>query len=266
MSNAGYQSAGLKRRQFARKVKWYIGISGTALLSVGIFYIIGFSGLFTVTKFEVVGATEGQESRILEVLKPQVVAGAIGGIFGAENYFSWSDSLVYEDIRSSRVSVEKEFWNRLIRIQVYPRVRYGVWCVTSSAVIPNCNWVDAMGVAFEPAPTPDGQLIISLFEYATNTTMVLGVPVIKQDYFEVIKRVAESLLAFKLPVSETVIDRALEELRIDTISGSRIAFSLRFDPTIAALPALKKLIESPGIAGMRTIDFTVENRVFYTAK
>lgn len=266
MTSGGYQSAGLKRRQFARKVKWYIGVSGALILGIGLFYIIGFSGLFRVTRFEVVGATTGQENRILEVLRPQVVAGGLGGIFGADNYFSWSDELAYEDIRSNRVSIEKDFWDRVIRVIVHPRERYAVWCLISDDEIPGCNWIDAMGVAFEPAPTPEGQLVVTIFEHASNTAMVFGVPVMKQEYFEIVKRVTESLSSFALPVSDIVVDRSLEEMRIDTVSGSRILFSLRFDPTVAALPALKKLMASPGLSGMRTVDFTVENRVFYTVK
>ncbi len=266
MSTGTYQSAGLRRRKLARKVKWYVGASiGLALVILAI-YVVGFSGVFTIQKFEVIGVPAEQTERILEVLRPQVMAGRIGGLLGPDNYFSWNDSLVYTDVRSNRVSIDKKLFSRQVSIIVHPRQRYGVWCQLLPDTTSACNWVDAAGVAFESAPMPDGQLITTLVEPASTTTIVLGAPVIKQEYFETIKRVTESLPVLRLPVSAIVVDRALEEVQLLTVSGTKVAFSLRFDPTISALPALKKLIESPGITGMRTIDFTVENRVFYTVK
>ncbi|MDO8602089.1 MAG: hypothetical protein Q7R62_03120 [bacterium] len=266
MPLGGYQSAGLKRRQFARKVKWYVIISICVFIIVGFFYIFVFSGFFSVQRIEVIGAPDGQTDRILNVLRQQVVARRIGGILGADNYFSWSDSLLYEDIKSNRVSVEKDFWSRQIRVTVYPRARYGIWCIISSDPIPNCNWVDSTGVVFESASIPDGQIIIALYESATTTSAILGMPIIKPEYFKVIKQVAESLPKFQMPVSVITVDRALEEVQLQTISGTKVSFSLRFDPTISALPAFQKLISSSRFSEMRTVDFTVENRVFYTAK
>lgn len=262
----GYQSAGLKRRQFAKKMKWYIGLSGGGLFLIGVAYLVVFSGLFSVTSFELVGTSAEQKERILDVLRPQVVAGFVGGLLGSENYFSWNNSLRYEDVRSNRVSIEKSLWSRHVRIMIHPRERYGVWCLSAADGAVGCYWVDASGILFESAPTPEGQLIIAIFEPATTTAAVLGTPIMKQEHFEVVKRVAESLLVLKLPVSALMINRTLEEVQVQTISGTKVSFSLRFDPTTAALPALKKLIESPGLAGMRTVDFTVENRVFYTLK
>jgi len=264
---SGYHSAGLKRRQFARKVRWYIVVPAVLLVLIICCYVVAFSGLFRVTDIAVIGAPEGQEQRILDVLRPQVVAGGLGGLLGSDNYFSWSDDLQYQDIRSNRVSIEKKFWSRDIAVVVHPRERYAVWClVVTDDEKPGCNWIDASGVAFEPAPTPDGQLVRAVFEMASSTAMVLGVPVMKPDYFEVVKRVVESVASFKLPVTLISVSRELEEIRLQTVVGTKISFSLRFDPTVAALPALKKLMENPGVASMRTIDFTVENRVFYTAK
>lgn len=262
----GYQSAGLKRRQFASKVKWFIGVPVGALLLIGIAYVVIFSGFFSIQKIEVSGVPEDKAERILHVLRPQVVAGFMGGVLGADNYFAWSDSLAYEDVQSSRVSVEKKLWSRQVRVIVHPRERYGVWCIFSPTDESECNWVDTTGIAFESAPNPEGQLIIAIAETATTTATILGTPMIKREYFEVIKRVAESASLFQLPISTIIVNRALEEVQLFTLSGTKISFSLRFDPTIAALPALKKLIASPGLAGMRTMDFTVENRVFYTAK
>jgi len=265
MASHNYQSAGLRRRQFARKVKWFIGVPVVLLVLIGIFYIVAFSDLFMVSHIDVVGAREDTE-RVLNVLRPQVLSGRVGGVLGPHNYFSWSDTLIYEDVRSNRVSVEKSLWGRRVVVTVHPRERYGVWCLVSSENVPACNWVDASGVVFEPAPTPEGQLIVTISEAATTTAAILGTPIINQDYFEVIKRVAESLPELRLAVSRIAVDRTLEELYLETFSGTVISFSLRFDPAASALPGLKKLIESPGLSGMKTVDFTVENRVFYTAK
>lgn len=222
------------------------------------------SRLFHVARFSVVGALAGQEERILEVLRPQVIASRVGGFLGADNFFSWNDSLLYEDIRSSRVSVEKNLFAREVIVHVHPRQRYGVWCFTHEVEPTECSWIDASGVAFEQAPIPQGQLVTAIYEQSSSTGIVLGAPIMKLGHFEVVKRVAESLAVLNLPVSEIRIDRSLEEVRLFTLAGPRISFSLRFDPTASALPALKKLISTPGISGMRTIDFTVENRVFYT--
>lgn len=266
MATPGYQSAGLKRRKFARKVKGYIILSTSLFAVFGLVYLFCFSPLMRVRDFIVVGVDSEQKDRILDVLRPQVAASRLGGLLGTNHYFSWQDSLRYEDVRSNRVSINKHFFSRTIEIVIHPRLRYGVWCFVSPENVIECTWVDASGVAFEPAPLPAGQLVMSFFELASTTSPVLGTPLIKQEHFEVIKRVAESLSILELAVNEIVVDRDLEEVRLQTVLGPRISFSLRFDPSVAALPALKKLINSPGIAGMRTIDFTVENRVFYTLK
>lgn len=266
MATPGYQSAGLKRRKFARKVKGYIILSVSLFVGFGLLYLFCFSPLMRVRDFTLVGVDGEQESRILDVLRPQVAASRLGGLLGTDHYFSWQDSLRYEDVRSNRVSIKKHLFSRTVEIIIHPRLRYGVWCFVSPENAIECTWIDAAGVAFEPAPLPAGQLVMSFFELASTTEAVLGAPLIKPEHFEVIKRIAESLPVLRLAVNEIVVDRELEEVRLQTVLGPRISFSLRFDPSVAALPALKKLIESPGIAGMRTIDFTVENRVFYTLK
>src|SRR5687768_2682187 len=124
MGSPAYQSAGLRRRQFAKKVKWYIGTTAALLLLIGIAYLIKGSGLFSIGEVQVVGVPLEQQERILSVLRPQVVANRVGGLLGADNYFSWSDSLLYEDVRSNRVSVRKSLWNREITVTIHPRVRY----------------------------------------------------------------------------------------------------------------------------------------------
>lgn len=266
MAVNGYKSAGLRRRQFARKVKWYVGISSTLFIVVGLIYLVGFSPLFSVGEIKVIGAPEDQRESILDVLRPQVVAARLGGLLGLESFFSWNDGLHYEDVRADRVDLVKSLWGRRIEISVHPRQRYAIWCTTPDEGAIACYWVDGGGIVFEPAPIPAGQLVTALFDSATGTTPLFGRPVIGSDYFAVIKAITESLPKLDLSVSQIIVDRSLEEVRIQTLSGTTIVFSLRFDPTTSALPALKKLIDSPGISNMRTIDFTVENRVFYTAK
>ncbi len=266
MISGGYQSAGLRRRQFARKLKWYIITSSVFILLIAVFYIIGYSGLFSIKSFTVVGAPDGQETRILVVLRPQVIATQIGGLLGMENYFSWDNSLVYSDIRSNSVSVDKKLWGREVTITVHPRQRYGIWCTEPPDNLPVCNWVDPEGVVFEPAPIPDGQLIIRISDPSTSSPMLLGEPVIARSQFQVIQKVAEALPELRLPVARILVNRELEEVRLITLSGALIRFSLRFDPSKTALPALKRFIESPGLSAVSSVDFTVENRAFYKAK
>ena len=259
--NQLYGSVRYRKRQALRRLKWY-GIVGILFLFlIVISYIVLETGIFSVRSFIFVGVEGDRAAQLLERLKPQVAASGFGWAFGPDNFFGWNKSVQYSDTRFSGITIQKDLISRQITIEAIPRERYAVWCVTRLIEeSTNCFWVDPGGLAFESSPLPEGQLILVFFEYSDSTYAAPGEYVIEKPAYVAMKSILEAVRRLTISVKRAVLDRAKAEIQIETVSNTRLLFSLRFDPILTAIPALEKLAESPGIRQFEYIDFTSQNR------
>ena len=247
-----------RRRAFFRRLRLYGYVSLAVLLVVGIGYLIFGSPLFKIGELTVTGAPDINQDELIAQLKTQVAAGDSGWL-GADNYLAWPETIEYSAPRVKSVSIEKSFWSRGITVTVTPRKRYTVWCAGTEET--NCYWTDETGTPFEYAPVSDGQLVQTVFS-PTTTSVSLGSPVLPTEDFTVVREILDGIQKLDLTVTRVTINEQSQELRVDTGSGARIIFSLRFDPKPTALPALARFIKKPGLAKLEYVNLTVENRAF----
>ncbi len=248
------------RRTFFRRLRLYGYFSAVILILTGVVYLFTGSPLFKVGSLRVINANGIDESVLITTLKAQVAASSHGWL-GADNWLAWSEKLTYSTPRIATISVTKSFWDRGITITVAPRERYVVWCGTNE----NCYWVDTNGVIFEPAPVADGQLVQTVFDDAEPVGSI-GNTVLATETFSIVKKILDGTQALSMNIVKVAIHRSLQELIITTAQGSRILFSLRFDPTPTALPALARFIQKPGLSKLEYVNLTVENRAFTKPK
>ncbi|MBI2037025.1 MAG: hypothetical protein HYT14_01535, partial [Candidatus Liptonbacteria bacterium] len=50
-------------------------------------------------------------------------------------------------------AIHRDYFNRILRIEITERERYGVWCADA------CFWFDREGLLFSPAPRAEGALV-----------------------------------------------------------------------------------------------------------
>jgi hypothetical protein len=245
-----------RRRNFFRRLRIYGYFSGAVLIIVGAIYLFTGSPLFKIGSLTVVNASGIDEAALISTLKTQVAGGSYGWL-GGDNWLAWSKKLEYSTPRISTIAIAKSFWNRSVTITVIPRERYVVWCGTSEI----CYWVDTSGVIFELAPVADGQLVQTVFD-DNESIGAVGDNALAPEAFSVVKKILDGTRTFNMNIAKVSINRNLQELIITTASGSRVIFSLRFDPEPTALPALARFIQKPGLANLEYVNLTVENRAF----
>lgn len=259
-----YGSGRIKRRRFTRRLKIYCFLGGLFFLCLGIFYLIANSGLFDLRNITILNASEAERTSLIERLRPQISSSFLSGVLGVNNYFSWKSGDAYSDIGFSKITVMKNLFDRTIALVVAPREQFAIWCVEAAGIeSKNCVWIDANGVAFSSAPIPDGSLVTKISVAGLTALPTIGSTVLDSDQFGVVARVIESLNEKNIYFSNLTVDRARQEFQVKILPNAITRFSLRFDPTKTALPALQKFISDPGLSRMQYLDLTTENRAYY---
>lgn len=255
-----YKSHSLRRHQRRQKFRTYLAITAILTVLIGSTYVLFGSHRFRINQITVTGIEPVHYQAILDALKPRVITGFWRGMMGADHFWSWPDELQFSDTRIKAVRVEKNLNDHTLTLVAVPRERFLIWCrglETSS-----CYWVDDAGVAFMEAPQTQGQLVFSLNE-ADVRALTLGEAVTVPAHFDAIKKILEGVKAIGIAKTGAVLDRNLQELHLRTVSGTKLLFSVRFDPTVAALPGLVEFAKSLGLSTLNYVDMTVENRAFY---
>jgi len=248
-----------RRRTFFRRVRLYLYSSAGLLLIIGLLYLIIGSGWFKIAEIKIVGAEPQDERALLVSLKTQVAARNLAGWLGADNYLSWPTDLHYTAPTITDVRIEKAFWPKTVEVTVVPRTRFVVWCKSDT----ECYWVDEKGVAFKTSPITEGQLVQTIFDNAASSSPVmLGDQVIAPNAFDVIRKVIFAVREMNISVISMAIDQDLQELNIYTAAGARVGLSLRFNPNISAIPAMRRFSDKPGFSKIEYLNLTVENRAY----
>lgn len=249
-----------------KRVKLYTWVSGSCIILATLFYAVFYSPLFTLKEFIVESSRPIQTEQLIETLKLQVASTKWGGVFGPDHYLSWSNDLHYSAPEFSDITIEKKLLSKSITIRTIARDRFVVWCNADVAATIPCLWVDSYGIAHEPALESTGQLIFTVFEKVGGLMISPGSRVLSEESFMHAQNVLRGLSTLRVPVRYISVDRTKDELIVETHAGAQLQFSLRFNPEPAALPALKKIIHSPGLWGLQYVNLTVENRAFYKSR
>jgi len=277
-----------KKRRRRLKLKIYGGIFLFFILAVGVAYLIVYSPFFQIKQITADGKeVDGKE--IIEDLK-NFFAGQskITSFLGAGNILIWDNKKLAEFHKNPEIAdltIEKDYLERQIRINIRERERFGMWCLQAqtnadhtqtnaeneispreSTLSPResafCFWFDKNGVIFAEAPFVEGNLINNVDDFS-GRSLKLGELVLAEKFFSNLLKIFEVLEKSDLGIKSLKLEK-LEFQEIITESSPKIYFSLRIDPkfTLAAIESIKNL----GLERIKYIDLRVENRVYYKLK
>lgn len=258
-----------KKRRRLLKLKIYGGIFLFFILAVGAAYLVVYSPLFQIKQITADGKeVDGKE--IIENLKNFFASQSkITSFLRANNILIWDNKKIAEfpkNPKIAEITIEKDYFERQIKINIKERERFGVWCpspfVDNASTGEGCFWFDKNGVIFSEAPQTEGNLINKVDDFS-GRSLKLGESVLAEKFFSNLLKIFEVLEKTGLGIKSLKLEK-LEFQEIITESSPKIYFSLRIDPgfTLAAIESIKNL----GLEKIGYIDLRVENRVYYKLK
>ncbi len=256
---------GLRRRRF-RILRWtiYVLLSAACItVLIALFFL--YLPLFQVQKLSISGNGYIPADRIQSVLEARILdSSRWKHLLGIQNILVWPDRLTPEDLKllpeAADVSIAKNYFTRTVEVEVTPRQHVGVWCFESGPA-PSCYWFDEQGLITR-TPATQGSLILSVDDYA-RSGILPGQALLPPELLPNIFSIFDALQQMNLNVQEIRLeDLALEEIKVPTFNGPTLLFSLRF-PATDTPAALDVLRAKTAISKLSTIDFRVENRIYY---
>lgn len=256
-----------RRRSRRRQILYIAAITVVVYtVIVGIIWLLYRSPVLRIRSIVVAGETSRPHDEIIGgIMGALKEPGDRYRLFWVRNMLSWPGKFEQDRLKSfpevMEVDVEKRYRAHEIVLHVKEHVPFGIWCRHRNEQ-EQCFWFDEKGSVYQPSLRAEGSLIPVVHDYSQNPvglqTKVLPEPMLAH-FFTILEVLRETGLAIK----ETHLDDIeLQEIHVDTYEGVRLSFSLRF-PAYPALVALNSLRAEPGLTGLQTIDFRVENRVYY---
>lgn len=247
----------LYKKRRLRKIRLYTILGGILILAALIIYVIAASPIFLM-KIEIEGSNRFSSDRLLSAVNQELFRHFWPRLLGADHYLSWIGKIDIREPLLAKLVVNRDFWNKKIILAIEERQPYGVWCYQN--VIPkNCYWFDESGIIFEPAPRPEGYLILRVDSDGPPAN--LGELAIKNEWFGIFKKIVNFFKKSGLAVSDYIIMSDLQEIRANILASPTIRFSFRFDPK-NSLAALESYLAKNKIKGIEYIDLTADNRLY----
>lgn len=249
----------LRKKRAAFRIKLYLAGFGLILFFVGLGYAIIYSLIFKIDGFKITGKDRLSDDLILTILRPLVIRGQISSMLGWNNFLVWpSGNMDVGNTALFSAKIKKDWLTRIINIDVKERERFGIWCVTTGDI---CYWLDESGMIFEPAPITEGTLILKVYD-KNNQPLVIGSKVIEERFLGNLIKILQKLKKMGLIIQKIVLDRELQEIKVDTYGGPAIFFSIRFDPMVN-VSSLEELEKTVAIEKLNYVDLRIENRIYY---
>ncbi len=259
-----------------RRVFFFIFLITAYLVFVAAVWIVAYSPFFSIKDINITGNKNVPNDDVMTLVKADIYRYSfIKRVLGMRNILIWprnfSDEIFrfYPELKS--VSVEKNYWERKIKIIAEEKQAFGVWCLKNFAGVngtstadasSNCFWFDSGGIIFKKAIEAEGNLIISVNDYSQKN-IGLNSKILPERFMPNILSIFRAVSQSGLRVKETRLnDISLEEMEVDTYDGPKIYFSLRF-PADNVPDVINSLKEKSIFVGLQYMDFRVENRVYY---
>ena len=247
-----------KKRRRILKLKIYGGIAAFFVLAIGIGYLTIYSPVFKIKRIDA-----GQNQQLIDELKNFFVGQSkITKFLGPDNILIWQQEKISEFLKDysqiAELTIEKDYFNRQVQINVREREKFGVWCASS------CFWFDKSGVLFAEAPMMEGELINKIYD-STGRELKPGDKILEENLLGNLLKILNVLQKSELWMKNLYLqDLSLQEISVESPLLPQIYFSLRFNPE-STLPAIQSIKEL-GLAKIEYIDFRVENRAYYKVK
>lgn len=253
------------------------------ILASGLIYILVYSPIFRVDQFTFQGNKRLSNEAVMAIIRPLIFQGRIANFLGWNNFLSWPNGGV--DVSGTaflEAMVYKDWLTRSITIAVQERERFGIWCVNPSLLEDRpsskprasqsskseggeiCYWIDEEGVMFEEAPLTEGTLILKVRDIK-NPRLAIGFQVLEDRFINNLIAILKNLKDFNFAVENLILDRELQELKVETYDGLLVLFSIRFDPQLN-INSFKELQGILDFKKIKYIDLRVENRIYYKNK
>jgi hypothetical protein len=250
-----------KKQHFFKRLRWYLISGVSVLLGVLALALVVRSPIFKIDDIEVTGVSKELVSAIKKDLTINILKIPRSALLSPKSYFAWPKDFAYSASAVSALTLEKSIWGKEIVFKATPRERYVIWCQNSKGEQQQCFWVDVLGSAFAIAPFGEGQLVRTIFSKDGGTTS-LGATVTDTKTFSNIKKIIDGTKEFPVAIQKFEYIDSLAELHLVTTAGTIVRFSTRFDPNPTALPALRRLVNKPGLEKLLYANLTVENRAY----
>jgi len=249
-----------KKRRRMLKFKIYGGLTIFLLLIIGVAYVVVYSSFFQIKNIQI--NTDGTQINIDELVQKLknffASQSKTASFLSADNILIWDSKKLDQFQKNSEIAsltIEKDYFNREIKINIESRKRFGIWCEETN----NCFWFDKNGVLFAGAAPSEGNLINKVDDFS-GQPLKTGNLVLKERLIPNLIKIFDVLEKSDLGIKSLKLER-LELQEISTESSPIIYFSLRIDPSFA-LSVIKSL-KSSGLDKIEYIDLRVENRAYY---
>jgi hypothetical protein len=181
---------------------------------------------------------------------------------GFNSILTWKNGDVTGDFLArypeiEKISVKKDYWNRIVGIKAEKREKFGIWCLAEK-----CFWFDKNGVVFGEAPEMEGGLIRRVSDFS-GRQIKKGDLVLENNFTGNLVKIFGVLETAGLGTSLKLENIELQEITaLPAKEGlPEIYFSLRFDPSFGT--SVLRELETKGLNGIVYIDLRSENRAYY---
>lgn len=209
-------------------------------------------------------------------VRAHVLSGIAGSRFlllPQSSYFLADTDALADDLRAAfpavaEARIEKIF-PRSLAVAITERTFWGIVCNTLQEAIPlQCAALDTTGYAYEPAPLPQGNLIVMV--ETDRAELAAGKQQVERQLMARLSALAEGIReATGLEISRFELkERASEEIRARVADGFMVYFR-RDDDFVNAFRVLKKVLDDEigdRRAELDYIDARFGNKVFYKLK
>lgn len=266
-----------------RKRRWILFFIFLVLALGGIAsgggWLIFRSDIFRVRAIEISGNTTLRGSDIIEFTKTKISDNHRFAVqlFGFQSMLAWPTVRI-EDNKGEppalkSLTIRKNYARRSIEIAVKEREPYGIWCKmpggenASSTDVEGssdrCFWFDKEGILFKKSFVIEGGNLIPLLHDYSGRNLAVFSKILPDTSMPNLISIFDVLRASDLTAEEFRLEEiGLEETAVTTKNGPTLYFSLRF-PADSTLAVLESIMKKSDFKSLRSIDFRVENRVYY---
>ncbi|MFH0890451.1 MAG: hypothetical protein V1856_00265 [Candidatus Liptonbacteria bacterium] len=258
----------LQRKKVLRRQVLWSAFLGTLVFSLACLFLhwLIWSPWFQIKKIEYSGFNRSTEENVLNYLRAAIAGGnGLQRAVGYEHILAWPRQATWEKPASlpmvAQVSTGRDFWSRVLRIEVMEWQPIGIWCSIREET-EDCAWFSNDGTIFQKAPLAEGSLIPVIRDFS-GRELRLGEKILGPDNKTTnLLSIFTVLSAEKISTKEVRLEKsAADEIKVLQMDGPEMYFSLRFpaDLTQGPMHALKE----KGWSNLQYIDFRIENRVYY---
>jgi hypothetical protein len=253
-----------------RRVRMGFVALAIGLLFWGAWWLLFRASFLRAPELRITGTEALQESDVRKLLLGNMCASSLlCTVLGDTSLLSWPSGerrfAPAEAPRIASLSIQTSYREKTITATVTEREPIGIWC-TGVDDARRCVWFDPDGYAIGDAPHAEGLLVPLILE-PTHEPFPLGTLLIDPERMRVLRTLFEGFHAADVhPRSVTLPDRIHDEVRVETSEGPSLLFSLRFsgEEPISALRELVRGVKGVRFSDLRTVDFRVEHRLYFT--